>query len=81
MRKKFKKIKPRIVNYRSHDNFSDEYYRKCLFNELKRENFVNNDRGSENLCDMSIKLLNKHAPIKNKYKRGNQIQNIYSKLN
>ena len=44
MRKKIKKIKPRIINDRSHNNFSNEYYRKCLFNELKRETFVNNDR-------------------------------------
>ena len=40
-----------------------------MFNELKRENFVNNDRGSKKFCDMSIKLLNKHASIKKKYKR------------
>ena len=71
MRKNFKKTKPRIINYRSYNNFSNEYYRKCLFNELKRETFVNNDRGFEKFRDMSIKLLNKHAPIKNKYKRGN----------
>ena len=64
MRKNFKKIKPRIINYRSYNNFSNEYYRKCLFNELKRETFVNNDRGFEKFRDMSIKLLNKHAPIK-----------------
>ena len=36
MRKNFKKIKPRIINYRSYNNFSNEYYRKCLFNELNR---------------------------------------------
>ena len=35
-----------------------------FFNELKRETFVNNDRGFEKFCDMSIKLLNKHAPKK-----------------
>ena len=45
-----------------------------LFNELKRESFVSNDRGFEKSCDMSIKLLNKHAPIKKKYKTGNQIE-------
>ena len=28
LRKNFKKIKPRIVNYRSYNNFSNEYYRK-----------------------------------------------------
>ena len=73
LRKSFKKIKPRIINYRSYNNFSNEYYRKCLFNELKRETFVNNDQGFKKFCDMSIKLLNKHAPIKKKYKRGNQM--------
>ena len=45
---------------------------KVFFNELKRETFVNNDRGFEKFCDVSIKLLNKQAPIKKKYKRGNQ---------
>ena len=71
IRKNFKKVKPRIINYRSYDNFSNEYYRNCLFNELKRETFDNNDREFENFCNISIKLLNKHAPIKKKYKRGN----------
>ena len=40
MRKNFKKIKPRIINYRLYNNFSNEYYKKCLFNELKRGTFV-----------------------------------------
>ena len=70
MRKKIKKIKYRIINYRSDNNFSNECYRKCLFNELKRETFVNNGRGFENFCDMSMKLLNRHAPVIEKYKRG-----------
>ena len=73
IRKTFKKIKPRIINYRSHNNFSNEYYRKCFFNELKRETFVNNDRGFEKFWDMSVKLINKHAPIKMNYKRGNHM--------
>ena len=49
------------------------YCRKCLFNKLKRETFVNNDRRFEKFCEMSIKVLNKHAPTKKKYQRGNQI--------
>ena len=79
MRKNFQKIKPRIINYRSYNNFSNEYYRKCLL-ELKRETFVNNDRGFEKFCDMSVKLLNKHAPIKMKYKRGNHMPFITKDL-
>ena len=67
MRKNFTKNKPRIIHYRLYDNFSNEYYRKCLLNELKRETFDNNDRGFEKFCDMTIKLLNKHASIRKKY--------------
>ena len=33
----------RIIYYRSHNNFSNEYYGKCFFNELKRQTFINND--------------------------------------
>ena len=80
MRKKFKKIRPRIISYRLHNNFSNEYYRKRLFNELKRETFVKNDRGFANFCDMSIKILNKRAPIKKKYKRGNHMPFITKDL-
>ena len=52
------------MSYRSSINFSKEYYRNYLFKEFKRETFVNNARGCEKFCDMSIKLFNKHAPIK-----------------
>ena len=51
-----------------------------MFNELKRKTFVNNDRGFEKFHDMSIKLLNKHAPIKIKYKRGNHMPFITKDL-
>ena len=40
----------------------------------------NNDPGYEKFCDMSIKLLNKHAPIKMKYKRGNHMPFIKKDL-
>ena len=30
MRKKFKKIKPRIINYMPYNKLSNEYYRKCI---------------------------------------------------
>ena len=53
---------------------------KVFFNELKRETFVNNDRGFEKFCDVSIKLLNKHTPKKMKYKRGNPMPFITKDL-
>ena len=57
MRTNLKENKPRIINYKSYNNFLNEYYRKCLLNELKRETFVNNDQEFEIFCDMIIKLL------------------------
>ena len=66
MRKIFRKIKPRIINYKSCNNFSNEYYTKCFFNELKRKTFDNNDLRFEKFCEMSIKRLHKHTPIKKK---------------
>ena len=34
---------------------------------------ISNDLGFEKFCYVSIKLLNKRAPIKKKYKRSNQM--------
>ena len=73
MRKSLKKIKPRIINYRSCNNFSNEYYRKYLLNELKRETFAINDRGFENFCE-------NHALIKNKYKEKNLLHLFQQKV-
>ena len=72
MRKYLKKVKPRIINYRSYDNFSNKYYRK-KFDKLKRDTFVSDNQVFDTFCDVSIKFLNKHAPIKKKCKRDNQI--------
>ena len=66
MRKKFKKIKPRIINHRSYNNFLND---ADIHKELKRAAFINNYQRFEMFCDMSIILLNKHALIKKKYKR------------
>ena len=51
-----------------------------MFNELKREIIVNNCRGFEKFCDMSIQLLNKYGPIKKKYKGDNQMPFVTKEL-
>ena len=45
MRKIFKKLKPRTINYRCYKYFSNEAYRDSLLNELSKEVFVNNGDG------------------------------------
>ena len=36
MRKSFKKLKPRVINYRSYKHFSNEVFRKSLLENLNR---------------------------------------------
>ena len=73
MRKIFKKLKPRAINYRSYNHFSSEAYKESQLHELLKEVIVNNDDGLQRFCDININILNKHAPRKRKLARGNQM--------
>ena len=73
MRKTFKKVRPRVTNYRSYRDFSNETFRISLMNDLSNEVFVNNDDGLQKFCKMTMDTLNSFAPIKKKYARGNQM--------
>ena len=43
MRKTFKKMHPRAINYRSYRDFYNEIFRVYLINNLANEVFVNSD--------------------------------------
>ena len=43
MRKTFKKMHPRVINYRSYRDFYNEIFRVYLINNLANEVFVNSD--------------------------------------
>ena len=73
MRKTFKKMHPRVINYRSYRDFSNETFRVSLKNNLSNEVFVNNDDGLEKFCKIIMDTLNSFAPIKHKYACGNQM--------
>ena len=73
MKKSFKKFQPRIINYRSYKHFSNNTFRKDLIDKLSNEELVINDDGLKRFCELSINILNKHAPRKKKYARGNQM--------
>ena len=45
MRKTFKKMRPRVINYRSYRDFSNETFRISLMNNLSNEVFIKNDDG------------------------------------
>ena len=46
IKKSFRKFHPRLINYRSYNNFSNEALRKCLLEKLSKDVFVNNDESS-----------------------------------
>ena len=80
MRKIFKKLKPRIINYSSYKHFSNEASRESLLHELSKELFVNNDDGLQRFCDIITNIVNRHAPRKRKLARGNQMPFITKDL-
>ena len=73
MKKSFKMIQPRIINYRSYKHFSNDTFRKDLIDKLSNEKFVTNDDGLKRFCGLSVNILNKHTPRKKRYATGNQM--------
>ena len=69
MKKSFQHLR---INYRSYKNFSNEAFR-YLLEKLSKEVLVNNDDRFQRFCDINLKVLNKHAPQKIRYVRGNQL--------
>ena len=73
MKKSYKKSQPWIINYRSYKHFSNDTFRKDLIDKLSNEKFVINDDGLKRFCELSVSILNKHAPRKKSYARGNHM--------
>ena len=61
-------LKQKIIGH-----FSNEKYSETLINNLSKENFITNDNGFQRFCHISLDTLNKHASLKKKHARGNQI--------
>ena len=73
MRKSFKKLKPRVINYWSYKHFSNEVFKESLLGKVSQQAFVNNDYGFEKFSNISLKTLDKYALRKAKHARGNQM--------
>ena len=73
MRKRFKKLKARVINYRSYKHFWNEVFRENLLGKLSQQKFVNNDYGFEKFRNITLKTLDKYTPRKVKHARGNQM--------
>ena len=61
MRKSFKKLKARVINYRPYKLFSNEVFREDLLEKLSQQTFNKNDYGFEKFCNITLKTLDKYA--------------------
>ena len=66
----FPKLKPTVVNYRDYRNFRNEEFRAQLDNEILKQDI--NNMEYQHFLNIFIEVLNKHAPMKQKYLRANQ---------
>ena len=80
MEKNFKRLKPRVVNYRSYKLFWNEVFRESFLERFSQQAFVNNDYGFEKFCNITLKTLDKYVPLKAKHARGNQMPFITKDL-
>ena len=74
MSKGFNRLQLRIIDYRSCKNFSNEKFKQCLLNEIKKEDFFSLTlRAFESFRNRSMTALKKPAPPQKKIAVGNQI--------
>ena len=73
MRKSFKKLNPRVINYWSYKHFSNEVFKESLLGKVSQQTFVNNDYRFEKFSNISLKTLDKYALRNAKHARGNQM--------
>ena len=50
-----------------------EKFKNCLLNELRKENFVNNNEGFERFYNVSMNILNEQVPRKKIFARAYQM--------
>ena len=63
----FQRLQPRIINYTDYESFQNDVVRKELLSELLKVNIDGNEEGFSNFPDICKKILNYHAPCKQKY--------------
>ena len=66
----FPKLKPKVVNYRDYRKFHNEEFSALLDNEILKHDISNMEY--QHFFNIFIEVLNKHAPMKQKYLRANQ---------
>ena len=73
MKTTFEKSKPKIITYRSYKNFNEEFFRLELKNKLDN---TTNEIDFKNFQNIFLSTLNKHAPLKKRSIRANEVPYI-----
>jgi hypothetical protein len=66
----FQRLKPKVIIYREYKNFTNESFLSELIKKLSTESF--NDDDPSKFLHICLDSLNRHAPCKRKFVRGNQ---------
>ena len=78
LKQHFPKHKPRVVIHRQYKNVGNDYFRIELENALLKYYF--NNIGYDNFTKTFLTVLDKHAPIKQKYLRANHANFVTKQL-
>ena len=73
MKASYRKIEPRVKNYRDYKSFSNEGFRESLLENLKGKLSGISDQSFSNFINTCNTVLDKQLPKKKKYFRGNQL--------
>ena len=71
MKTSFRKLKPKIINYRKYKNFSNDISRDTHLEELSQVRINNLDEGFSNFLRICQNTLNRFAHRGKKHIRGN----------
>ena len=69
MKASIRKLKLKVIHYRNYKRFCNESYRNELVADFSKQNFEENSL--EKFLEVLNKVLDKHAPRKSKFVRGN----------
>ena len=69
----FTKLQPRAVNYRDYKYFENCRFRAELLSELSKTNIEENEEGLNDFLNTGKRILDLHAPRKQKCARGNYL--------
>ena len=73
MKTTFQKLKPKLIYYWGYSVFSSDKFREELLSKLSMENISNTSSSLEIFLKICVGVIDKFAPKKKKYNRGNNI--------